>query len=425
MSRIVKPIVAVTAWTLSRALMALQWYQQEQHIVHDLRYYYWQLANQGLVDGLVEYPPPVAVLLELVRLLFGASESRFVWAVALLMALLDGVAAVWLWRSHSQRSAIYWAVFTFLVGPLIWFRIDLLPAIAVLASLVWLTRRPVAAGISVAVGAATKLWPAMLIVPMVGLTRTARRRTIGFLVAGGTLGLASLLFFGWQRSTSALTWQSDRGLQIESIAATVPMLRHTFGQSGDYYTELSVHNAWEIHGPQVDFWQATTDATLALAVLLTLLLGWLIALNGVGLPGRRLSSALEQVATLTRVRAIVLAQLAIICAVIVANKTFSPQYMIWLAGPLAILITVPAARRDRAVDRMLALLGLATALLTHLVFPLNYYGLISEEPAAGATLLLVGRNLVMVVFTAASIASAVRAAVSVGRPGAVRAAVNL
>lgn len=420
MFRFIESILAGAAWLLSRALMAWQFYQHEQHISFDLRYYYWQLTNAGLDDGLVEYPPPVAVLLEVVRQFFGGSEATYVWAVALLMAALDGVAAVWLWRSHSRRSAIYWATFTFLVGPLIWFRIDLLPAVAVLAALVWLTRRPMAAGAAVAVGAATKLWPALLIVPMVGLTRTAKRRTVGFLVAGGALGLASLFFFGWNRSTSALTWQSDRGLQIESIAATIPMLRHAFGSPGRYYTELSAHNAWEIYGPQVEFWQATTDVALVVAVLLTLVLGWLIALNGAGLPGRRLSSAAEEVSPLLRTRAMVLAQLAIICTVIVANKTFSPQYVIWLAGPLAVLINVPAPKHERSVNRTLAILGLATALLTHLVFPLNYYGLISQVPAAGATLLLGGRNLLMLVFTGASSVYAIRSALAVGRPGALR-----
>lgn len=420
MFRVIEPVLAVAAWTISRALMAWQFYQQEQHISFDLRYYYWQLTNAGLDDGLVEYPPPVAVLLEVMRQIFGGSEPTYVWAVALLMAALDAAAAVWLWRSHSRRSAIYWATFTFLVGPLIWFRIDLLPAVAVLAALVWVTRRPVAAGAAVAVGAATKLWPALLIVPMIGLTRTAMRRMIGFLAAGGTLGLASLIFFGWDRSTSALTWQSDRGLQIESIAATIPMLRHAFGPAGRYHTELSVHNAWEIYGPQVEFWQATTDVALVIAVLLTLLLGWMIAFNGAGLPGRRLSSAAQEASSLLRTRAIVLAQLAIICTVIVANKTFSPQYVIWLAGPLAVLINVPAPKQERSVSRTLAVLGLATALLTHLVFPLNYYGLISELPAAGATVLLVGRNLVMLAFTAVSIVCAIRSALLAGRPGASR-----
>ena len=59
--------------------------------------------------------------------------------------------------------------------------------------------------------------------------------------------------FGWTRSISPVTWQSDRGLQIESIVATVPMIRHAFISPDLFHTELSQYNAWEIFGPGVDF----------------------------------------------------------------------------------------------------------------------------------------------------------------------------
>lgn len=238
------------------------------------------------------------------------------------MGLLDGAVAVWLWTGHSRVAATYWSVFTFLIGALIWFRIDLLPAVVVLAGLVWLNRRPIASGVATA-------WSGHQV--LVGdahhpdTARVDRPETDDRLpVAGGTLGLASLLFFGWDRSTSPLTWQSDRGLQIESTWATVPMLRHAFGQPDLYRTELS-HNAWEIYGPQVDFaaggrcrhaGQRRAGAAAGLADR---------ASNGFGLPGRGPSALLTTAGQLPRTHAIALAQLAIICAFIIANKTFSPS----------------------------------------------------------------------------------------------------
>lgn len=74
MSHIGKPVLAMLSWTLSRVLMAVLWSRQETFIDHDVRYYYWQLVHQGMVDGLVEYPTPVAVLLQLVRLTSGDTE---------------------------------------------------------------------------------------------------------------------------------------------------------------------------------------------------------------------------------------------------------------------------------------------------------------------------------------------------------------
>lgn len=409
-------LAAIALWLASRALMAILWASKETFIDHDVRYYYWQLTNHQMDAALVEYPTPIALLLHGLRLVAGPTEQAFLMAFVLVMAIIDGATTIWLWRSYSRRAASYWAAFTFAIGSLIWFRIDLLPAVAVATGLVWLTRRPAASGVAVALGAATKLWPALLIFPMLGGDRYARRRAVGFGVAGGTLGLASLLGFGWRRSTSPLTWQSDRGLQIESIVATWPMLRHAFDTPGLYYTELSEHNAWEIYGPQVAAWLQLADWLLVGTVLLAIVLGWLIALNGVGLAGRSLAGPQDPAAIARRSHAIVLAQIAIICAVIVANKTFSPQYMIWLAGPLAILASIPLPRRDRRGASWLAGLGLACAGLTHLVFPLNYSGLIASTAQVDETLLLTGRNLLMVILTGLAVVLALRAAIGAGRP---------
>ena len=406
----------VAVWLVSRTLMAWLWANQETFIDHDVRYYLGQLNHNGLGQALIEYPTPITLLLAGLRLLAGPSEEVFLFVFVLLMLALDGLATFWLWTGLSRWAAGYWLAFTFLVGSLIWFRIDLIPAVAVLAGLIWVTRRPLMAGSAIAIGAAAKLWPAMLIIPMLGSSPRARRRGLGFVIVGGVLGIGSLAGFGWQRSTSPLTWQSDRGLQIESLAATWPMIRHAFAPEPDFYTLLSEYNAWEIYGPGVARWQQLADHAMIGALTLALLLGWLIGLGGAGLPGHRCAQANSAGAARRRTHAIVLATIALICAVIVANKTFSPQYVIWLTGPLALLVALPLQVEHRRQARLLALLGLVTAALTHLVFPLNYAGLIAMRAEAGATLLLVGRNLIVVAMTILSILWALRAAWLVGLP---------
>lgn len=72
-----------------------------------------------------------------------------------------------------------------------------------------------------------------------------------------------------------------------------------------------------------------------------------------------------------------------------------------------------ALGKDRTAARWLAGTGLAIALLTHLVFPLNYSGLIAADSTLGDTLLLVGRNLLMVVFTVVTTVAAIRAAMAI------------
>ena len=390
---------AAGLWALTRLLMAALWATRESFIENDVRYYHRQLVNNGLHEALVEYPTPIPVALEIVRAVLSSGENSFLLVFAVGMALLDGLTTCWLWLRVDPRAAVYWTLFIASIGSLVWFRIDLIPAVAVVMGLGWLNRRPRAAGAAIAVGAATKLWPALLIGPMIGAGRRSHNRGLGFLVTGGALGLGSLLVFGLDRSISPLTWQSDRGLQIESIPATVPMLRHAFGQPTAYHTELSQYNAFEIYGPGVGGWLRFGDALMVCAIGFALALAWLIAANGIGLPGRRLHQSTDPAIASTRVHAIVLATTAILCAMIVANKTFSPQYMIWLAGPLAVLISLPLTGRDATWARWLAGLGLVCAVATHLVYPLHYGGLIAEQAAVPETLLLAARNLAVMALT--------------------------
>lgn len=396
---VLRVLAAVAAWLITRVLMATLWATRESFIDHDVRYYYHQLTSKGLAGALVEYPTPIPAMLEAIRNLLAADEGSFVLVFVLVMASLDAWTTVWLWLRVHHWAAAYWTAFIAAIGSLVWFRIDLLPAVAVVLALGWVHRSPRLAGAAVAVGAALKLWPALLIAPMLGRGTMARRRGLGFLVMGGLLGLISLLWFGIDRSLSPLTWQSDRGLQIESIPATVVMLKHAFGTPGMYRTELSQYNAWEIYGPGTDTWQQVGDVLMVIAICFTILLCWLIAFNGFGIRNRTTQRSDSPAVLAARRHAIVLATTAIICAMIVANKTFSPQYMIWLAGPLAILVCLPLSGGDRRWSLVLAGLGLVCAFATHEVFPLNYSGLISEVAGPDETLLLAVRNGAVVVLT--------------------------
>lgn len=270
----------------------------------------------GCPGPLALYPTPIAVFLDLIRITAGRTENAYVIAFVLIMVILDGAVTVWLWRSYSKTASAYWGAYTWCIGSLIWFRIDLLPAVAVLASLVWVTRRPIASGAAVAVGAATKLWPAMLIAPMLGTDRWGKRRGLGFLIAGGLLGLGSVLFFGWTRSISPVTWQSDCGLQIESIVATVPMIRHAFISPTCFTPNSRSTTPGRSSARARLLAPSVADWMLVGSVLLAVALGWLIALGGMGLPHHRLPNANDPDTMAARTHAIVLAQIALICATI-------------------------------------------------------------------------------------------------------------
>ncbi|MFC2640824.1 MAG: glycosyltransferase 87 family protein, partial [Propionibacterium acidifaciens] len=167
--------VGVVAWLGTRSVMALVLATLCLFVREDVGYYAAQLQGvptlhpHGLGGTLVEYPVPVVWLLEALRVPAGASSAVYVYAFALLMVLLDTVCCWALWRHHSRLGALLWIGFTFCIGPLLWFRIDLVPAVCVLVAAHQRNRRPVLSGAAVGLGAAMKLWPALLVLPLLGV----------------------------------------------------------------------------------------------------------------------------------------------------------------------------------------------------------------------------------------------------------------
>jgi hypothetical protein len=85
--------------------------------------------------------------------------------------------------------------------------------------------------------------------------------------------------------------------------------------------------------------------------------------------------------------------LVTVLAVVATNKVFSPQYLIWLAAPLAALGTLPGSPLARADG----ILFLAACTLTQLVYPLNYGALVNEgQTSAWVLAALTLRDLLLV-----------------------------
>lgn len=397
--RVLNGWLCAAIWVVTRVVMGMVWDSRARFIDFDVGYYFRQIEySASMTSTLVEYPTPVVWLLQLMHFCSGGNAAVFMTIFTSSMFALDGALAIMLWFRAGRAAALYWTGFLFMIGPLIWFRLDLIPAAVVALACVWLVRRPLAAGAMIALGAAIKLWPALLILPVFGPHRAGRDRAIGFVLIGGALGGASWLAHGWQRSISPITWQSDRGLQIESVLASWPMYEHAFPTPPLGRIFLSRYNAWEIAGVDDDLWLRLGTIGMVAAAGFAVLLCWLIGFGGAGLPGHSLAGARHAPSRL-RHSAMLTAIVAIICAVLVANKTLSPQYVIWLAGPLALLVAQRGREgRHRFHAVGLAVLGMLVALLTQFVFPLNYGGLLrNPRNDAATTVLLLIRNGALVV----------------------------
>jgi hypothetical protein len=247
-------------------------------------------------------------------------------------------------------------------------------------------RRPWLTGALTGLGAAVKLWPALLIGAFLAHRPTRRPTAAGFVLVGFGLALVSLLTGGWSRLVSPLTWQSDRGLQIESIWATPVMLGRAVAPTG-WLVDISKYQAYEVFGPGVAqlLMLSTLATVLGLAVIVALLL--------------RAHRHPEPSPV-----ALGLVILATVAVMTVTNKTLSPQYLLWLGGPTAALLLLQRGDgpRERRTIGWLAVQLLLLALLTHLVYPVLYDELLGRRGQGGivlATLVTAARNVLLVVFT--------------------------
>ena len=346
---------------------------------------------------LPEYPLPVVWFLRALH--WSAGDSYFIPAFATTMLLLDALLAVAMWIHGHRAGALWWIVLVPFLGPIMWNRFDMVPAVCMGLAALWYRRHPAACGVMIALGAAVKLWPALLILPMISRHKAAIRRLIAFGATGVALALASLLDGGWGRLVSPLTWQSGRGLQVESVPATVPVYQHFKNPDGGYKVEMSKYNAYEIFGSGVSTWQSVSTVFMALTVILTIGLAFL--------SWRR--NGLDH-------RSAVLADLVIIGALIIANKTLSPQYFVWWAAPAAMILdrvsgeansqTPPdpnSLSQTRTWCWIVAILLLITAFLTQQVYPLNYAGVVGLPPGRTSMALLVSRNVMTLVTFAACV----------------------
>jgi hypothetical protein len=364
----------------------------ESFVVGDVYYYHRKinaLFSAGLDRTLYEYPTPVVWILWLP---YGASLGNrvgYLVAFIIFMLALDALFTYALWRSAGRRhdTAIdFWLIFVPLIGPLSYLRFDMLPAVLAGGALLAARRKPWVTGALTGLGAAIKLWPALLIGAFMSYRADRRPAGIAFVIVGFGLALISLIFGGWLRLISPLTWQSDRGLQIESIWATPLMLARAV--KPDYWTvEMSRYQAYEIFGSGVDAWVMISN----IATLFGLALIILLTIRAFRYDGS------------TPV-AIGFVIVAIIAIMTITNKTLSPQYLLWLGGPMAALLAFrPQALpgEQPAINRMAGQL-LILALLTQLVYPLlydSYLGLQGHVMIIIATIVTAIRNLALVAFT--------------------------
>jgi hypothetical protein len=333
----------VAVWLATRGLMVVQigyWNHATGVNYQDVEFYKgwsYTLAHYHTMpaEASWQYPAGAAFLFLLPRLgieLFGASyQPSFV--ATMLLVDFAGLALLALLAKRTGRSVGVWvwllAIPVLQANPIT--RFDLVPTVLTMAALVVIHRRPAWFGALVGAGVSIKIWP---IVALFGEWER-RRLAIGAAVAAGVVALTFLvagIAFGDQ--TEFLSNQDVRGLQVEAVGAIPWYVR-------DIVTGDSVPIALRSGSAEVGAGLADDIAValkwLGLLVLLAAALWWVARERAI----RRGRTALAD-PSLSRdfVFAIVLAQ-------IVVSRVLSPQYMIWVVGLAAVVLTAGTTRLAR------------------------------------------------------------------------------
>ncbi|MGB8505693.1 MAG: glycosyltransferase family 87 protein [Mycobacterium sp.] len=227
-----------------------------------------------------------------------------------------GLALAWLgvvWATASLAGRRIWDATLVAASPVLIFQIftnfdALATAFAVGSMLAWARRKPVLAGVLLGLGIAAKLYPVLLLLPLLALgLRTGRLRSVG-----QTAGTAALTWFlvnlpvlvlfprGW---SEFFRLNARRGDDMDSL-----------------YNVVKSFTGWSGFDGNLGFWEPPVVLNTVVAVL------FLIA-----------CAAITYI-TLTAPRRPRVAQLAflVVAAFLLTNKVWSPQFSLWLV-PLAVL----------------------------------------------------------------------------------------
>ncbi|MFQ3557973.1 glycosyltransferase 87 family protein [Streptomyces gramineus] len=320
-----------------------------------------------LDDVTWQYPPAAALAVLSPGLLpfLDYSTAFFVLVLLADLAVLVLLLRTGLRPGRTLRGAWVWVAGVPLLGPTVYARYDLMVTAVAVAALLAGARRPRLAGALAGLGAMVKVWPALLLVGASVRGGTPGRRA--WVTAAVTAGVVGALFaVAMPGAFAFLTFQRDRGTEVESLGALVLHVARHHGWHGEV---LLNYGSIEFLGPQV-------KAVSAAALLLSAgAFGWLLLW--------RLRAA--------RFRSHTLADAAFTAVLMftVTSRVISPQYLVWLVGMAAVCLCFRAGRMTPPT-----VLVLLAAFVTVLEFPVGFSHVVVSD-WYGITLLFLRNGLLL------------------------------
>ncbi|MCT9077812.1 glycosyltransferase family 87 protein [Streptomyces fulvoviolaceus] len=314
-----------------------------------------------LDDVTWQYPPAAALAILSPALLpfLGYAQAFFVLAFVADLVVLSLLLYAGLRPGRRLRGAWVWVVGVPLLGPTVYARYDVMVTAVAVAAVFAAARHPRVAGALVGLGAMLKVWPALLLVGV-------RARNTWVSAVATVVALAGLFAVAMPGAFAFLTFQRDRGTEVESLGSLVFHVARQYGWDG---AVLLNYGSVEFLGPWVNI---VSTAALGLTGMA---FGWLL---------------LWRIAA-TRFEAHTMADAAFVAVLMftTTSRVISPQYMVWLVGMAAVCVCFRASRMG-----LPAVLVLVACFVTVLEFPIWFGDVVGSTPL-GITLLFVRNGLLV------------------------------
>jgi hypothetical protein len=323
-----------------------------------------------------QYPSGAALLMLLPRI--GGGDFLEAFVVTMLVFDLIGflLLAILGRREGSDAGVWVWLLAMPMLRALPVLRFDLAPTVIAIAALLVIHRRPTWFGALAGLGAMVKAWPIALL-----FGEWDRRRLLhACLGAAAAIALvfavSAVAFDG--NELGFLGEQNGRGLQVEAVAS-LPWHLDQYVTGQEPPTALRFR-AWEITSHSADV-VADLLKWAALAALVAAGAWWLAR-------ARAIRRGREDLTTAVVSRDFVF---TVVLLLVVTSRVLSPQYMIWMLGLAAVVLTAGNSRLKRPAWIVIG----AAVLTTSAYGPMGAYG--TTFNVYGPAFIMLIRNLALLV----------------------------
>jgi hypothetical protein len=345
----------VGIWVVTRALIVVNagfWHHEQPLDLHDVNVYRrWSeiLANEHMIpaEDSWQYPPGAAFLMLIPRLGPGSYGASYVGLMLIVDLIGIGLLALLGRRSGNFTGVWVWLIAMPVLGTLSVLRFDIVPTVIAIAALVVIHRRPIWFGALAGLGASIKVWPIVLLFG----EWERRRLLLSSLTTVLTISVVLLVAAIWFGDLSTfLNDQRDRGLQEEAVATAPWELKELV--TGEPAPRALRFGAWEVPTPTANT-VADLLEWLSLAVLAAAAAWWWFR-------ARAIHDGRTDLADASVSRDFVF---TIVLLLVVTSRVLSPQFMLWLVGLAAVVLTAGTTRLARPAWIVLGASLLSTAAL--------------------------------------------------------------